>query len=234
MKKRNVKEKTNGKQRKSKIIETTQACQLKKNSLPENKSFFLFFFFACEKIFKTRRNGGKCFTDRSRHWKWSGESRIRRYFRAESSASFISFLIFVSGDDAPRSVFRTIVGRPLVKTPSNDREQYIGDDCDSRTGTLSITSPMEYGFVKNWDDLQQIWQALLFFLIFFNLRFVVVFLCFFSFLFFSFSVFFFFDFLFFFFLLFFHRTHTFAKELRIDPKEHPILLGLQSNRNIDK
>jgi actin-related protein len=49
-----------------------------------------------------------------------------------------------AGDEAPKSVFRTVVGRPdksAKSQPPGDKEFYIGRDClqKAATSTLSIT-----------------------------------------------------------------------------------------------
>ena len=38
-----------------------------------------------------------------------------------------------------------------------DKDSYVGDDAQKRRGILSLTYPMEYGIVTNWDDMEQIW-----------------------------------------------------------------------------
>jgi len=49
-----------------------------------------------------------------------------------------------AGDEAPKSVFRTVVGRPQKSAqgqPPSDKEFYIGRDCLNKatTSTLSIS-----------------------------------------------------------------------------------------------
>ena len=66
-----------------------------------------------------------------------------------------------SGEDAPRAVFPSILGRPIyqgVMIGMNNKETYIGDDALSHRGILSLKYPIEHGFVTNWDDMEKIWH----------------------------------------------------------------------------
>ncbi|KAI3841738.1 hypothetical protein MKX03_032216 [Papaver bracteatum] len=48
----------------------------------------------------------------------------------------------LSGDHVPTAVFPT----------------YLGDDALSRSSLLKLEHPIEHGIVKNWDDMENIWQ----------------------------------------------------------------------------
>jgi actin len=66
-----------------------------------------------------------------------------------------------SGDDAPRSVFPSIVGRPrhqqlMVGIASKD--YFVGDEAQSKRGILSLKYPIEHGIVTSWDDMEKIWH----------------------------------------------------------------------------
>ena len=58
------------------------------------------------------------------------------------------------GDDAPRSVFPTIVGRPR----SDAQDVFIGNNAVSRRGILNLNRPIEHGVVTNWEDIQKLWH----------------------------------------------------------------------------
>jgi len=66
-----------------------------------------------------------------------------------------------SGDDAPRSVFPSIVGRPKVKPTmvgSDNKTIYIGDEAQVKRGVLKLQYPIEHGIVTSWDDMEKIWH----------------------------------------------------------------------------
>ena len=66
-----------------------------------------------------------------------------------------------AGDDAPRSVFPSIVGRPKVDEVMvgvNFEDSYIGDEAQIRRGILTLRYPIEHGIVTNWDDMEKIWH----------------------------------------------------------------------------
>jgi actin len=69
------------------------------------------------------------------------------------------FKASVADDEAPRSVFPSIVGRPkdiqaMVGGPNKDT--YVGDEACAKACIRILKHLIEYEIVTNWDDMEKI------------------------------------------------------------------------------
>ena len=66
-----------------------------------------------------------------------------------------------SGDDAPKTLFPAVVGRPKhtgVMINAGSQDTYVGDDAQAKRGILRLKYPVEHGIVTDWDDMEKIWH----------------------------------------------------------------------------
>jgi actin beta/gamma 1 len=65
-----------------------------------------------------------------------------------------------SGEEAPRCVFPSIVGRPKVPgimVGAEKKDVLIGQEAQEKRGILIMKYPIEHGIITNWDDMEKIW-----------------------------------------------------------------------------
>jgi len=66
-----------------------------------------------------------------------------------------------AGDDAPRAVFPSIVGRPRhqgVMVGMGQKDAYIGDEALTKRGIMTLKYPIVHGVIVNWDDMEKVWS----------------------------------------------------------------------------
>jgi hypothetical protein len=66
-----------------------------------------------------------------------------------------------AGEDAPRSVFPSIVGRPKMQeimVGMDTKDSYVGEEAQSKRGILTLRYPIEHGVVTNWEEMEKIWH----------------------------------------------------------------------------
>ena len=65
------------------------------------------------------------------------------------------------GDDAPRAVFPSIIGRArrhATMVGMGRKDRYIADEAIAKRGILELRHPVERGVVTNWSDMESVWH----------------------------------------------------------------------------
>ncbi|XP_074267947.1 actin-11-like [Silene latifolia] len=56
-----------------------------------------------------------------------------------------------AGDDDPKSIFHSIIGK-------EQNMEYVGDEAQSKCDILTLSYPIERGMVTNWEEMEKIWH----------------------------------------------------------------------------
>ncbi|XP_043189119.1 actin-1-like [Amphibalanus amphitrite] len=71
----------------------------------------------------------------------------------------------MAGDDTPSAVFSSIVGRPKHKTMmmvgAGQKDSYVGEQAQAKRGVLKLKYPIEHGIIKDWADMEMIWDHMI-------------------------------------------------------------------------
>ncbi|XP_064418441.1 actin-6-like isoform X2 [Latimeria chalumnae] len=73
--------------------------------------------------------------------------------------------IGIAGDSQPRIIHSNMIGRAKAKPMmigAGQKDFYIGEEVLPKRGILSIKYPVSNGIVVSWDDMEKIWNHLLF------------------------------------------------------------------------
>ncbi|MFW9876118.1 MAG: actin, cytoplasmic 2 [Candidatus Thorarchaeota archaeon] len=67
------------------------------------------------------------------------------------------------GEDQPRSVFPTVIGKPkygniMPDVKDYSREWYIGEEAMELKGIMNLQFPIEHGVVEDWPAMERIWH----------------------------------------------------------------------------
>ena len=66
-----------------------------------------------------------------------------------------------AGEEGPRAVFPSIVGRPKNASTMhgvNQKNEYIGDEAMQKKGILNLEYPIAHGIVNSWEDMERVWH----------------------------------------------------------------------------
>ena len=62
-----------------------------------------------------------------------------------------------SGDDCPKTAFRTMVGRHIA----HHKGLYVGDDAKDKESYLNINYPINRGIITDWDAMEEVGSDLI-------------------------------------------------------------------------
>lgn len=92
---------------------------------------------------------------------WSAEQLRKKVVVCDNGTGFVK--CGFAGDRAPRAVFQSIVGRPVVRledepTQVTVKDLYVGDRCAGNRSFLNCTYPVSNGIITDWDAMEKVWD----------------------------------------------------------------------------
>jgi len=66
-----------------------------------------------------------------------------------------------AGEEHPRAVFSSIVGRPKDSSAMQgamQKSEFIGEEAKARRDVLNLSYPIGTGVVESWDDMEKVWH----------------------------------------------------------------------------
>jgi actin len=64
-----------------------------------------------------------------------------------------------AGEELPRAVFPSIVGRPKgMSAIGEQKSEYIGDEAMATRSFLNLSYPIADGIVESWEDMEKVWH----------------------------------------------------------------------------
>ncbi len=66
-----------------------------------------------------------------------------------------------AGEEHPRAVFSSIVGRPKDSSAMQgtmQKSEFIGEEAKARRDVLNLSHPIATGVVESWDDMEKVWH----------------------------------------------------------------------------
>lgn len=69
-----------------------------------------------------------------------------------------------AGDNFPRHIFPSIIGRPILRADEHVTEEVdlqdvmVGDDAAAARALLEVTYPVDNGIIRSWDDMMHVWE----------------------------------------------------------------------------
>jgi actin-related protein len=72
-----------------------------------------------------------------------------------------SIKVGISGDDCPRALFPTVVGKPKIPgifVGMDQKDTYVGMEANIKVKDLNLSYPVQRGLITDWNDMEKIWH----------------------------------------------------------------------------